>query len=209
MTTFFVAVLCIAFGFIAGRFRQQQVENRGEAAVRRTLVACFSSPSYHLLNNVTLPVEDGGTTQVDHVLVSRFGIFVIESKHYKGWLFAQATAPQWTQVLYKNHYKFQNPIHQNRKHVSAIAKLLDFQPSEHIHSVVVFTGDATFKTERPTGVVALSELEAHIKSFNTEVITENRMQFCVGRIECYRLALTKQTDVEHVAHLRRKFGDAT
>jgi hypothetical protein len=184
------------------------MENRGEAAVRRELVARFSAPAYHLLNNVTLPVEDG-TTQVDHVLVSRFGVFVLESKHYKGWLFAQATALQWTQVLYKKHYKFQNPIHQNRKHVSAVAKLLDFVPTEHIHSVVVFTGEATFKTQRPAGVVALPELQAHISSFGVEVLTENRMQFCVGRLEHCRLALTKQTDVEHVAHLRRKFGDAT
>lgn len=29
---------------------------------------------------------------------------------------------------------------------------------------------------------------------------------CVGRLECSRLALTRQTDVEHVAYLRRKFG---
>ena len=208
MTTFIVAILCLCLGFLAGRFRQQHVENRGEAAVRRALVARFPPPTHHLLNNVTLRIE-GGTTQVDHVLVSRFGIFVLESKHYKGWLFAHATASQWTQVLYKKHYKFQNPTHQNRKHVSAVAKLLDFLPSEHIHSVVVFTGDATFKTERPAGVVSLSELEAHIGSFNTEFLSENRVQFCVGRLECCRMALTKQTDVEHVAHLRRKFGDAT
>ena len=208
MTTFLAAILCLGLGFLAGRFRQQHVENRGEAAVRRALVARFPPPTYHLPNNVTLPVEDG-TTQIDHVLVSRSGIFVLESKHYKGWLFAHATAAQWTQVLYKKHYKFQNPIHQNRKHVSAVAKLLDFLPNKSIHSVVVFTGDATFKTERPAGVVSLSELEAHIASFDTEVISENRMQFCVGRLECFRMALTKQTDVEHIENLRRKFGDAT
>ena len=207
MTTFLVALACLAVGWSLGRWRQGVAENRGEAAVRRNLTEHFPSPHYHLLNNVTLPTEDG-TTQVDHILVSRFGIFILESKHYTGRIFGNPSAPQWTQVLYKKHYKFQNPIHQNRKHVAAVAKLLDFLPTEHVHSVVVFTGDATFKTERPSGVVSLGELKRHLAGFETEAMSENRLQFCVGRLECHRKALTKQTDIEHIAHLRRKFGDA-
>ena len=39
------------------------------------------------MNHVTLRM-DGGTTQVDHILVSRFGVFVIETKDYSGWIFA-------------------------------------------------------------------------------------------------------------------------
>ena len=39
---------------------------------------------YHRLNNITLPLSNGGSTQIDHVIVSVYGIFVIETKHYKG-----------------------------------------------------------------------------------------------------------------------------
>lgn len=134
---------------------------------------------------------------------------MLELKHYKGWLFANATSPQWTQVLYRSRYRFRNPILQNRGHVAAVAKLFDFLPGECIHSLVVFTGDATFKTERPLGVISLAELKSHIKSFRSLVVSENRVQFCVGRLECTRMALTRQTDVEHVANLRRRFGDTT
>lgn len=208
MTTFIIALICLGIGFALGRWRQGLEENRGEAAVRRELAVRFASSSYHLLNNVTLPTEDG-TTQIDHILVSRFGIFVLETKHYTGWLYANPGAPQWTQVIYKKHYKFQNPIHQNRKHVSTVARLLDFLAHDQIHSVVVFTGDATFKTERAGGVVSLSELHEHLGAFKEEVLSENRVQFCVGRLECHRKALTKQTDVEHRAYLRRKFGEET
>jgi hypothetical protein len=208
MTTLVVALICLGVGFAVGRWRQELEENRGEAAVRRELAARFPSSAYHLLNNVTLPTADG-TTQVDHILVSRFGVFVLETKHYTGWLYANPAASQWTQVHFKKHYKFQNPIHQNRKHVSTVVKLLDFLTEDQIHSIVVFTGDATFKTERPTGVVSLSELQDHVGGFKTEVLSENRVQFCVGRLECHRKALTKQTDLEHIAHLRRKFGDTT
>ena len=207
MTTLLVALVCLLLGWSLGRWRQGLIENRGEAVVRRVLTDRFSSEAYHLLNNVTLPTEDG-TTQIDHILVSRYGVFVFESKHYRGWIFGNVGATQWTQVLYRKHYKFQNPIHQNRKHVATVAKLLDFLPPQHIRSVVVFTGDATFKTDQPPGVMYVADLESHVAQFAVEAMSENRVQFCVGRLECYRKAISKQTDVEHVAHLRRKFGDA-
>ena len=44
---------------------------------------------YHLIKNITLPTGDG-TTQIDHILVSRFGVFVIETKNMKGWIFGSA-----------------------------------------------------------------------------------------------------------------------
>jgi len=206
MTMPLVALVCLAIGWVFGRWRRGVKENRGEAAVRRYLSKHLQSPHYHLLNNVTLPIQDG-TTQIDHILVSRFGIFVLEAKHYTGWIFGSPGAPQWTQVIYRNRYTFQNPIHQNRKHVAAVERLLEFLPPEQFHSVVVFTGDAIFKSERPSGVVSLGELRQLIASFDVEVISENRLQFCVGRLECQRKALTRQTDIEHVAYLNRKFGN--
>lgn len=41
---------------------------------------------YTTLNNITIPTANG-TTQIDHVVVSRHGIFVIETKNMKGWIF--------------------------------------------------------------------------------------------------------------------------
>ena len=80
----------------------------------------FSLPKdqYHLIKNVTLPTDDG-TTQIDHIIVSKFGIFVVETKNMKGWIFGNATQKQWTQKIYKFSTKFQNPIHQNYKHLKS------------------------------------------------------------------------------------------
>ena len=69
--------------------------------------------------HVTLCLKDG-TTQIDHILVSRFGVFIIETKDYKGWLFANASQGTWTQVLFKYRFTFQNPIFQNARHVRAV-----------------------------------------------------------------------------------------
>ena len=169
-------------------------------------MANFSAPDYHLMNNVTLRVEDG-TTQVDHILVSKFGVFVIETKDYKGWIFANPKHTSWTQVIFRRKFKFQNPIYQNYKHVRAVQSLLDFLPAKTVVSVVVFTGEAEFKTPIPDGVFALNTLIEYLLSQKAELLSQNRIQFCVGRLETNRLVLTRQTDIEHIQSLQRKHGN--
>jgi hypothetical protein len=197
---------CVVFtlGFALGWLRRLSAETAGERAVRKRLVAEFPDPTYHLLNSVTLPCGDG-TTQVDHILVSRFGVFVIESKHYKGWIFGDAKSARWTQVIYKVKNQFQNPIRQNYKHCQEVRKILDFLPPEQVYSAVVFTGDAEFRAGIPAGVFSLDGLVAHLRGFVAGQMSQNRLQFCVGRLECMRLALTRSTDVQHRATLENRF----
>lgn len=181
-------------------------QNRGEALLTHELRKNFGSPDYHLMNHVTLEMDDG-TTQIDHILVSRFGVFVIETKDHKGWIFADPRQAKWTQVLYHLKFKFQNPIFQNNRHVRAVQDCLDFLPPDAIESVVVFTGEAEFKTEVPQGVYwGISALMDHLRRQDIEVMSLNRMQFCVGRLETARLALSRETDVEHVRSLERRHG---
>ncbi len=204
-------LLALAVGFVIGRYRASRAsayQNRGEALLSRVVQANFGPPDYHLMNHVTLQLKDG-TTQVDHILVSRFGVFVIETKDYKGWIFANAKQANWTQVLFKRKFKFQNPIFQNNRHVRAVQGLLDFLPPGAIKSVVVFTGEAEFKTEIPQGVFCISGLIDYLREHTVEVMSLNRVQFCVGRIETARLAISGETDVEHVQSLERRHGGAT
>jgi hypothetical protein len=210
-------LLALAVGFVIGRYRAYRVyhgdrasafQNRGEELLSRVALMNFGPPDYHLMNHVTLQMKDG-TTQVDHILVSRFGVFVIETKDYKGWIFADAKQANWTQVLFRRKFRFQNPILQNFRHVRAVQSLLDFLPPDAIKSVVVFTGEAEFKTEIPRGVFRLSGLIEYLREQTVEVMSLNRMQFCVGRLETARLAISGQTDVEHVENLERRHGSAS
>jgi|SRR5690349_166967 len=192
-------------GYLVGRFRTHSFQNRGEAKVSRALTKRFPAPDYFLMNHVTLQVG-GGTAQIDHILISRFGIFVIETKDYSGWIFGSADDRKWTAVYYRLKFRFQNPLRQNSGHVRAIQNLLEFLPANAIRSVVVFAGSGRFKTRVPEGVFDLSGLLAHIEGHITEVMSLNRVQFCVGRIETARRSVSKATDVEHIQRLRRKYG---
>ncbi len=204
-------LVALAVGFAIGRYRAYRAyayQNRSEALLSRVVQRNFGPPDYHLMNHVTLQLKDG-TTQVDHILVSRFGVFVIETKEYKGWIFANAKHANWTQVLFYDRFKFQNPVFQNNRHVRAVQGLLDFLPPDAIKSVVVFTGEAEFKTEIPEGVFSLSDLIEYLREQTVEVMSRNRMQFCVGRLETARLAISGKTDVEHVQSLERRHSSST
>jgi hypothetical protein len=208
-TAIIAVLLALVIGFAIGRYRaraaQYAIQNRGEARLSRAIQTRFRPPDYHLLNHITLRLQDG-TTQVDHILVCRFGVFVIETKDFKGWIFAGANDRNWTQVLYRAKFRFQNPIRQNYKHVCAVRELLEFLEPDVVHPVVVFAGEAVFKTDVPDGVFTVPGFLAYVESHRTEVMSANRVQFCVGRLETTRLAITQATDLEHVLALRRQHG---
>ena len=87
----------------------------------------LDSNVYVDINNVTLPT-DNGTTQINHINVSRFGIFVIATKNMSGWIFGDEKSPQWTQSLSGGRkFKFQNPLHQNRRHVKTLEAFLGIE----------------------------------------------------------------------------------
>ncbi len=110
-------------------------------------------------------------------------------------------------MLYRAKFRFQNPLHQNNRQVRAIQELLDFLPADAVRSAVVFTGDAEFRTNIPDGVFTVAGLIAFVEDTTAEVMSVNRVQFCVGRLETSRLSITKATDIEHVQGLRRRYGN--
>lgn len=95
------------------------------------------------------------------------------------------------------------------RHVRAVQCLLDFLAPDAVKSVVVFTGDAEFKTEIPRGVFGVSGLIDYLREQTVEVMSVNRVQFCVGRLETARLAISGETDIQHAGSLCRRHGSAT
>lgn len=204
-----VAVFAVWFGFTKLKqnllYRLRSGQNAGERAVSRRVDFHALGSQGHLLKNVTLPFEDG-TTQIDHILIDSKGIFVIETKDYEGWLFGDEHARQWTQVLYGQKRKFQNPLHQNHRHVRAIRCWLDFIPPQQIHAVVVFAGEGRFKSGIPPGVLYKSQINAFLRSFPEGVISLEDQQRCLHSLQANRLAVSPETDRKHQAYLAQKHG---
>ncbi len=115
---------------------------QGEEEVRG-LLSQLPKTEYVVLNDVLLPGYKG-TTQIDHVVVSLYGIFVIESKNYSGKIYGSHDSEKWSQYINGEENTFRNPIKQNQGHVIAIEKLLRLG-DEYMIPIVVFTGSATLK----------------------------------------------------------------
>lgn len=174
----------------------------GEALVKFAARLRLPANTYHPIHNLTLPTPEG-STQIDHVFVSRFGIFVVETKNMKGWIYGGANQPQWTQKLFKKSYKFQNPLRQNYKHVKALEGILDL-PADTIQSVVVFAGESTFKTQMPANVTKGGGYIRYIKSFSTPVLSDEQVEVAAAQIQSHRLAPTRETHRQHVQQLRER-----
>ena len=94
--------------------------------------------TYKRFHNLVVSTKNG-TTQIDHVFLSRFGIFVVETKNYNGWIFGSESQKSWTQVLHKKKSTFQNPLHQNYRHTKALSEHLKIEHSK-IHSCSLVFG---------------------------------------------------------------------
>lgn len=165
----------LAFSIIAGLIRSPWFKGKfGEFLVNLSARWCLDKSRYHLIKNVTLPTEDG-TTQIDHVLVSEFGVFVVETKNMKGWIFGGPHQRSWTQKIYRSNHKFQNPLHQNYKHVKILQTLLGLGDHQ-IHSLVVFVGDSTFKTPMPENVTQGLRYVRYIKSKTDPVLAREEVE---------------------------------
>lgn len=172
----------------------------GEWLVNLSSKWLLNKNDYYLIKNVTLPTADG-TTQVDHVLVSKYGVFVVETKSLKGWIFGSANQKTWTQKIYRHSNRFQNPLHQNYKHVKTLQMMLGLDDHQ-IHSVVAFMGDCTFKTPMPANVTRGAGYTRYIKSVNAQVLTPEDVREIIEKIEAGRLAPSLKTNREHVRHVK-------
>ena len=171
----------------------------GEFLVNR-LLSKLPESDYTLIKDVTLPTNDG-TTQVDHIVVSRYGIFVVETKNMKGWIFGSARQKQWTQKIYRHSSKFQNPLHQNYKHIKALETLLGCS-EEHLHSVIVFIGDSTFKTEMLPNITYARGSIRYIQQFNDVVFSDNDYARLTESINQIKLKRGVITDLKHRKHVK-------
>jgi hypothetical protein len=156
---------------------------------------------FHLLKNVTLPVGDE-KIQIDHIIVSRYGVFVIETKNLKGWIFGDPHQKTWTQKIFKYTKKFQNPLHQNYKHVKTLQSLLALN-DQQIFSVVVFIGNSTFKADMPDNVIPVTRLIRYIKSKNQHVLFDADVKMILSKIEAERLTPSWNAAIASLNYVRQ------
>lgn len=179
----------------------------GEQAARFAAWLLLDQNTYHRLHNVTL-MTDHGTTQVDHIYVSRYGVFVVETKNYAGWIYGREHDATWTQHLYRVRHSFQNPLRQNYRHTKAVQNLLGIDDSA-VHSVVAFMGPCVLKTPLPPNVSKGAGFVRYIRSRTTPIFTESEVTQIVATLRSGRLPDTAAVRRKHVADQKARMTAGT
>lgn len=154
----------------------------GEFKVNRTLKKI---DGYKILNDIILET-DRGTTKIDHILIGRKGIFVIETSNYNGWIFGDDVTEYWTQTIHKKKSKFYNPVWQNRGHIKATQNCLDKKYKVALHSVIVFINKCELvRVTSNTSVIQVRQLRKYIENFEPEYMLGSEDIMCIYRILNY------------------------
>jgi restriction system protein len=177
----------------------------GEKKAAFNMWLSLDSSTYRRFHDVIIPSRNG-TTQIDHLLVSPYGLFIVETKNKKGWIFGSGDQPKWTQTLYGKKYSFQNPIRQTFRQKKVLSEFLGVKESM-IQSVIYFVGDCKFKTQLPANVIS-SGLGRYIKRFVNRIIMPEEIHRIVETLHQH-LSESSLTTRDHVRSLRERHSSTT
>ena len=206
-----ILLACILLPLIALKSWISSPKNIGKRGEKRVAGKLNWLPKeYITLNDILLPTKYG-TTQIDHIVVSPYGVFVIETKNYKGWIFGHENSEEWKQSLLgkkrfwgwsSEQHKFRNPIRQNAAHARALKAILKEFGDITIIPMVVFSNSAELKITTPNHIVInWCNLRSAIKSFRHQCISREDVQRIVDRISSSNI-ITEGSREEHIRNIQ-------
>lgn len=177
----------------------------GEKKTQLNMWLWLDTETYMRFHDVIIP-SSNGTSQIDHILISRYGVFIVETKNKRGWIFGDEKQENWTQVIWGKKYQFQNPLKQVYRQKKVLSQFLEI-PERNFHEVIYFSSDAKFKTPMPKNVLSYG-LSEYIKDFCIEVFTEDERRQLIEKIQTHILNSNQSTS-DHVRSLKERYNSTT
>ncbi len=96
-----------------------------------------------------------GFSQIDHIVISPYGLFVIETKNYGGEIKGSRDDTYWS---VSNRFQMYNPLKQNYGHIKALESLLSGYLPLPFVSIVSFTMRCRFSIDPALRKIDSNEL---------------------------------------------------
>lgn len=144
----------------------------GERVVANILSRLPES-EYIVLNDMMFKC-DGFSTQIDHIVISIYGIFVIETKNHSGKIYGNLHQAYWTQCIGHQAYRMYNPVVQNQKHINFLIRHFGYirAVQDYLHPIIVFISASKFRISgNGDYIVPGRDLLIYIRKFQEKVIT--------------------------------------
>lgn len=155
-------ILCILMDVYYKKF----IGMAGEFWVKKELKKL--PDEYLVINDIMIKTKDGITHQIDHVVISKYGIFVIETKQYNGYIKGNDYDKRWLIKNGKKKIYVNNPLHQNYGHVKSLEEILNL-PEEKFISLVCIPSRVTLSV-KSNNVTRIYDLIDKITSYKEDII---------------------------------------
>ena len=190
---FFSSVFNVKYG--------SRAESLGEYGERRVSSYLEDLPceDYRVYND--LLIRDGNyTTQVDHIIISRYGVFVLETKNIHGKVYGSGNSEYWKQYLPDSGYKrygftqehqLRNPIWQNAGHIKTLRRLV-LGNDVPVYGIVVFPTETDLYVNCEQPVLHMWDVVPFIKQYREEVLSSEQMGYYRRRL--FEVISTSESD---------------
>lgn len=147
----------------------------GEFRVKKAIGKTQPGIQY-VINNLTIPTQNGKSSQIDHVLINPSGIFVIETKNYSGFIYGNEKQREWTQVLARAKQKrhFYNPLRQNEAHRYHLSQIVGRDVP--LYTAIVFVKENASFVSAPH-IYTISGLKELIREPGSIYLSPERQKF--------------------------------
>ena len=177
----------------------------GEKLVAKKL-SKLNKRKYKIINNLLLKTLKG-TAQIDHIVISQYGIFVIETKNYKGIITGNEYDDNWNQILFNNKEVLRNPIKQNNGHIKALKDVIPALRYKKINSIILFTKRSKLKVNTETTVIYYNKVNKVIKRSRKKEFTKEEVDYIYKKLNELNIDCFKQR-VVHVKNVKRNIKEA-
>lgn len=192
--------LFIILSVVLGIYQSKIKGYLGEKAVTLYL-SRLPENQYKIINDVMIETNYG-TTQIDHIVISLYGIFVIETKNYKGWITGGEFSEQWIKNMYGKKYSFRNPLKQNYSHIKALEQVLNLSIDKFI-PIVAFSNSANIKVKTSKHVIYISQINRVIKRYEDLMFSQDQMESLEEKIKSVNIT-NRDSRKQHVRQIRTK-----
>lgn len=195
----FLSIIIVVFIFIAIirniNIEHEQID-KGQDGECRVYQVINSTHPKHVLNDYMFKV-DGKTSQIDHIVINEFGIFVIETKNYSGKIYGNSKQLEWTQILAGGNIKntFYNPVKQNANHIYKLKKLLN--TNSYMMSIVVFAGGDISNIDIDN-VCTIDELTDKLRLAEKYITDEEAEEIYNKLLEVEDLETTEEAHIKEI-----------
>lgn len=177
----------------------------GEKVVNYHLRPLLRQDEY-LLANLLLPLKNGHKTEIDCVLITRKGIFCIETKNWVGHISGSDDDEYWLQEYDDPHIsdrRHKNPVKQNQGHCAILERLL-YNRFE-VAGAVIFADLKDGRGIKSNYTYTVSEFQRWYRSLNDFDITNDELKQISQFLNRY--VATPEQLRQHREDVKRRFNN--